>query len=66
VSNLKAKYLLISYNGEGFITTHEMKEMLQKYGKMNVLEKDYNTFRGSRNLRSRNIHVKEYLFILKK
>ena len=28
------------------------------------MEKEYNTFRGSRNLNNRDIHVKEYLYLV--
>ena len=66
VENIKSKYLLISFNSEGFITTEQMKEMLNKYGKFEILETKYNTFRGSRNLINREIHVKEYLYLLDK
>jgi adenine-specific DNA-methyltransferase len=63
---IKAKFLLISFNSEGFISIGQMKEMLQKIGKLEILETKYNTFRGSRNLKSRDIHVKEYLYLLEK
>jgi len=66
VSNIKAKYVLISFNSEGFITLDEMKNMLQKIGKVEILETTYNTFRGCRNLANRDIHVKEYLYLLEK
>jgi adenine-specific DNA-methyltransferase len=66
VEGIKAKYVLISFNSEGFITIEQMKEMLRKIGKLQVLETKYNTFRGSRNLNNREIHVKEYLFLLEK
>lgn len=66
ISNLDAKYIIISYNSEGFISYNEMTKMLKKYGKIKNVEIKYNTFRGSRNLNNRNIHVSEYLFILKK
>jgi adenine-specific DNA-methyltransferase len=66
VDKIKAKYLLISFNSEGFITVEEMVEMLKKQGKLSVLETKYNTFRGSRNLNNREIHVKEYLYLLEK
>jgi adenine-specific DNA-methyltransferase len=66
VENINAKYVLISFNSEGFITTRQMKEMLQRFGKLEVLEIKYNTFRGSRNLKTREIHVKEYLYLLEK
>ncbi|MBP5359729.1 MAG: DNA modification methylase, partial [Treponema sp.] len=60
------KYIIISYNSEGFISFEEMFEMLQKYGEVKTVEIPYNTFRGSRNLRSRDTYVSEYLFVLKK
>jgi len=66
VEGIKAKFVLISFNSEGFITVEQMKEMLEKTGKLQVLETKYNTFRGSRNLNNRRIHVKEYLYLLEK
>jgi adenine-specific DNA-methyltransferase len=66
VGGIKAKYVLISFNSEGFITVEQMKEMLKKTGNFQMLEAKYNTFRGSRNLKSRDIHVKEYLYLLEK
>lgn len=66
VRNIKAKYVLISFNSEGFIKLEEMKSMLNDIGKLSVLETKYNTFRGSRNLNNRDIHVKEYLYLLEK
>ena len=66
VEKIKAKYLLISFNSEGFITAEQMKDMLAKFGSLEVLETKYNTFRGSRNLTNREIHVKEYLYLLEK
>ena len=66
VENINAKYVLISFNSEGFISIEQMKEMLKKFGKLEVLETKYNTFRGSRNLNNREIHVKECLYLLEK
>ena len=66
VSDIDSKYLIISYNNEGFISFEEMTEMLSKYGTLTTKEIDYVAFRGSRNLKDRNIHTTEYLFVLKK
>jgi len=66
VENIKAKYVIISFNSEGFISAEDMKNMLSKIGELEVLETKYNTFRGSRNLNNREIHVKEYLYLLEK
>lgn len=64
--SLDTDYLLISFNSEGFISLDEMIKMLSKLGKVQVMETQYNTFRGSRNLDERDIHVKEYLYLVKK
>lgn len=64
--DLKAKYILISFNSEGFISYEEMVDMLQKLGHVRTFEHNYNVFRACRNLRDRDIHVLEYLFLLEK
>lgn len=66
VNNVRSKFVLVSFNSEGFISKDEMIELLSKCGKVDVLEETYNTFRGSRNLKEREIHVKEYLFLVDK
>ena len=66
IRSLDSKFIIVSYNSEGFINFDEMTEMLEKYGDLKTVSIKYNTFRGSRNLRSRAIHVSEYLFVLKK
>ena len=65
-TSLDASYLLISFSSDGFISRDEMVDMLSELGQVQVLDKDYNTFRGSRNLNSRQLHIKEYLFMIKK
>ena len=66
VRNVRAKFVLISFNSEGFILRDEMISLLSECGKVSVLEADYNAFRGSRNLSGRDIHVKEFLFLVEK
>ncbi|MDR2718645.1 MAG: DNA adenine methylase [Treponema sp.] len=66
VEKIRAKYLLISFNSEGFIQHNEIVNLLKKLGKLEILETRYNTFRGSRNLRNRDIHIKEYLYLVEK
>ncbi len=57
---------MISYNSEGFISQQRFLDALDSCGEVRVLETPYNTFRGSRNLRNRAIHVTEYLYLLQK
>ena len=66
VAALDAKFIIVSYNSEGFIKKEEMESALKKYGSLERVEIPYNAFRGSRNLSGRPIHVREYLFVLKK
>lgn len=66
ISNIKSKYIIISYNNEGFITFEEMNSMLSKYGFVKNRQIKYNTFKGSRNLNKRNIYTNEYIFVLRK
>lgn len=64
--NIDARFLLISFNNEGFISPDEMRAMLQKIGAVDEFNVRYNTFRGSRNLRNRTIHVTEQMFLVEK
>lgn len=65
-SQLKARFLLISFSSDGFIGRDEMVDMLSAFGDVLVLDRDYNTFRGCRNLNNRELRVKEYLYLVEK
>lgn len=65
-SSAKAKYIVISFNSEGFITKEEMEKELTKIGEVTTLTQKYVTYRASRNLKNRSKFLYEYLFILKK
>lgn len=66
IEAVPAKYCLISYNSEGFVAQQEFLERLGRLGTFSVCAFPYNTFRGSRNLRERAVHVTEFLYLLKK
>lgn len=61
-----AKFILLSYNSEGFVKYDEFMAFLSSLGSVRPLVRDYNTFRGSRNLRARAQKVKEFLFLLER
>ncbi|MDR1355502.1 MAG: DNA adenine methylase [Propionibacteriaceae bacterium] len=61
IKNTKAKYILISYNDEGIIPIQKFQKIVAKYGEWELLEQEYNTYRGSRNLRERSNKVRELL-----
>lgn len=64
VEPLNAKFVLLSFNDEGFISPEEMRDFLQSLGKLSEVAMEYNTFRGSRNLHTRSDKVTEHLFLL--
>lgn len=66
LADTEARFIAISYNNEGIIPIDTLKLILSKHGKWHLMEQDYNTYRGSRNLRNRDIRVRELLWILEK
>jgi len=63
---IDAPFLLVSFNNEGFISPDKMRAMLSKIGSVDVLETQYNAFRGSRNFNNRSVHVTEHLFLVER
>ena len=66
LTTLDARFLLVSFSNEGFIKPAAMRAMLEQIGTVDALEIKYNTYRGSRNLRGRSIHVAEQLFLVER
>lgn len=64
INDLDARYLLISFNDEGFIPPAQMRDMLGAVGTVSEFTQRHNTFRGSRNLRGRSAHVTEHLYLV--
>ena len=61
-----ARFLLISCNDDGFIGPEDMQETLSRLGAVQMFETRYNTYRASRNLRKRTMHVTEHLFLVER
>ena len=66
VHQVDSKFILLSFNDEGFIRPDAIYQLLAQFGPVDTIELPYNTFRGSRNLRQRNIHVSEHLFLVER
>ena len=66
MTGVDSRFLLISFNDEGYITPDEMGKMLERVGKVETIEYKYNTYRGSRNLSGRATHVTELMFLVEK
>jgi adenine-specific DNA-methyltransferase len=63
-SSISARFLLVSFNSEGYVSTEEIKESLGRHGQVDEVIVKYNAYRASRNLHNRDIHVNEHLLLL--
>ena len=66
ISRVDSRYVLLSFNNEGFISPAQLRKMLEELGTVREIKIRYNTYRGSRNLHARNTHVTEHLYLLEK
>ncbi|GAA3007521.1 DNA adenine methylase [Actinokineospora diospyrosa] len=66
IERIPARFILVSANNEGFISPPAMHCLLRAAGTVTEFTTQYNTFRGSRNLRSRTLHVTEHLYLVDK
>ena len=66
LASTPARFLMVSYNSEGFIKKESFLRFLHTLGEVTPLETEYNTFRGCRNLRQRSLTVTEYLFLVER
>ncbi len=64
VQRMPARFLLISFNDEGYVPPEALHEMLREVGEVTEFRTLYNAYRGSRNLRNRSIHVTEHLYLV--
>jgi adenine-specific DNA-methyltransferase len=62
--NLKTKWIFLSYNSESIISKEKMLEIMNLYGNVSVVEKDYKRFKSFEY--NKDIDIKEYLFCLNK
>jgi adenine-specific DNA-methyltransferase len=61
-----ARFLLLSFNSEGFVPAAEIAAMARTLGRVRIIERRYNAYRGSRNLRARPLHVTEQLYLVER
>lgn len=64
--DLRATFLLVSFNNEGFIPPAAMRSMLADQGRVEEIEIPYTAFRGSRSFANRSTHVTEHLFLVER
>ena len=63
INNLKAKYILLSYNNEGLMSSDEIKEILQNKGKTTLYKYKYKKFKSQKTQEDENVF--EYLYVCK-
>ena len=66
IGAVDAPFVLLSYNNEGFVPSADLRAMLARFGRVEVVETPYTAFRGSRNFDHRPIGVTEQLFLIDK
>lgn len=68
IKNADFKYIFLSYNNEGLMSLEEIRDIMGKYGKYDVVSKDYHRFRADKeeNRNHKSDTTIEYLHILEK
>jgi adenine-specific DNA-methyltransferase len=66
VTEVDARFVILSFNDEGFISPHEMLAMLEEVGEVSERRESYTTFRGCRNLANRSSRVTEHVYLIEK
>ena len=68
VKNAQFKYIFLSYNNEGLMSELQVKKVLQKYGKYDLVTTDYQRFKADKteNRNHKATETVEYLHILEK
>jgi len=68
IRNAKFKYIFLSYNNEGLMKLEDIKIIMSKYGKYNLVHTNYQRFRADKeeNRNHKANQTEEYLHILDK
>ena len=68
LKNARFKYIFLSYNNEGLMSVAQVRTIMQKYGKYDLAQTDYQRFKADKTERRNHKanKTKEYLHILEK
>jgi len=66
VSTVDARFVILSFNDEGFVSPAEIREVLNEIGSVTEQQQPHATFRGCRNLRNRSAQVTEHVYLIEK
>jgi len=60
------EWIFLSYNNEGLMKKEEIKDIMSKYGKYELVKKEYQRYKADRNREYKDNKTYEYLHILRK
>lgn len=66
IKNANFKYIFLSYNNEGLMSVDEVKKIMQKYGRYDLAQTDYQRFKADSKRFNKADATVEYLHILEK
>ncbi len=68
IKEAKFKYIFLSYNNEGLMSVEEIKKIMSKYGKYDLVSKNYQRFRADKegNRKHKADKTEEFLHVLEK
>jgi len=66
IKNANFKYIFLSYNNEGLMSVEEVRKIMQKYGRYDLAQTDYQRFKADSNRFNKAESTVEYLHILEK
>jgi adenine-specific DNA-methyltransferase len=66
VEDVDARFVILSFNDEGFVSPSEMRDVLGRLGRVTEQRQPHATFRGCRNLRDRSFQVTEHVYLIEK
>lgn len=66
IKNARFKYIFLSYNNEGLMSASEVKSIMSKYGRYDLVQTDYQRFKADSNRYNKADSTVEYLHILEK
>ena len=66
IQGAKFKHIFLSYNNEGLMPLEQIRNVMQKYGKYDLVSKEYPRFKQDKNRVKRPATVMEYIHVLEK
>lgn len=66
VTAVDARFVILSFNDEGFVSPAEIREVLGEVGSVTEQRQPHATFRGCRNLQNRSFQVTEHVYLIQK